>query len=119
MDRLRGSGEDGDERGVPSDLADAVAESLINEDEEKEKETTQKAKDEFRMSLSNTLGVNPSDINDSFVNKVGDMFGGLTNKDVLTQDAIKNLGLSGGSEKEESGQDKDEPEESKGGFLDE
>jgi len=116
MDRLRQRQGSEDVDGVPSDLAQAVSESVMTDDEEESKESSQQAQDEFRVALADTFGVDPSQIKDSFVSQVGKMFGGLTEQDVLTTDALKELGLHKGSDGEEEEGDGDGEEEES--FLD-
>lgn len=110
IDRLkqRQQGNDDDTGNeLASSLGETVGNTVISDNQESSNEKRMVAKEEFRNSLASTLGVEPSQIKDSFVNRVGDMFGNLKEKDILTENAIKQLGLSGGSEEEDVGVEED------------
>lgn len=104
-----------EENELASTLGEEVGNAIISDDESKNRDDRLVAMNSFRDSLATTLGVDPSQIRDTFVRQVGDMFGGLEESDVLTEDARRQLGLSGGSEEESS--EKEEGEEDS--FLDE
>lgn len=104
-----------EENELASTLGEEVGNAIISDDESKNRDDRLVAMNSFRDSLATTLGVDPSQIRDTFVRQVGDMFGGLEESDVLTEDARRQLGLSGGSKEESS--EKEEGEEDS--FLDE
>lgn len=98
LERVRG-GED--KTDVASEIGKAIGESVKSDDDEQLEDAFDKLNDGVTSSLAEELGVSEDEIDESFVSEISSAIVGSKEQDVLTDDALKSLGIPSDSEEDE------------------
>lgn len=91
LDRIRGNGRSGS---VAFKLGNRAAESVMSDNDMELAELSEKSKEEFKAGAADALGVNTDNINDALATEVARVISGLDESEILTDEALVQLGLA-------------------------
>lgn len=97
LDRIRG----GDEEDIAETLGRLIGEGVKSDNEEEMDQRRANAAQGFRKGLASELGVSEDSIRDDVIGDIAQLFGGVTEQDVLDDQTLEQLGISRGVEEEE------------------
>lgn len=110
LDRIR---KRRNSEGMAERLGKEIGKSILEEDQTRLQRKRTEAVEGFRRGLADTLGVATDDINEDASADIGELMAGLRMEDVLTNDALQELGIGNQelSEQIEESEEEDEGEE--------
>lgn len=106
IDRVRGAANG---KFLGKSMGESLAKMMVNEDEESREEKAEEIGNWFRTQLAEELGLPEEAISPEAVGNVEQLFRESTEQDILTPEALQELGL-------ETPDDDDEPDEDSPGF---
>lgn len=90
LDRIR---KRRNSEGMAERLGREIGKSILEDDQTRLQRKRTEAVEGFRRGLADTLGVSSDDINENASADIGELIAGLRMEDVLTDEALQELGI--------------------------